>query len=159
MSIGSILKSCSNWPPVAFVRDSQYGMPTVQSFHLLALTLLLATVVVLNLRLAGVGLKNHGLAWLGRQLRPWTLGALAVMLASGALIFLATPGKYLDSRPFQIKMTLLGAALLFHFTVFRSFIHSDSTARRRAVQVWVACLSVTLWFSVGWAGRAIAFLP
>jgi len=30
--------------------------------------------------------------------------------------------------------------------------------RRRAINVAVAGLLLTLWFSVGWAGRAIAFV-
>ena len=159
MSLLALLQSISNWPPVVLIRDSKYGMPTVQSFHLLGLTILLATVVALDLRLAGLGLRNHALSMLARQLKPYTVGAIALVMASGLLIFLATPGKYVDSRPFRLKMALLCAALLFHFAVLRRFTAADAVARSRLTNVFIACVSVTLWFGVGWAGRAIAFIP
>jgi hypothetical protein len=159
MSLLPLLQSISNWAPIVLIRDSKYGMPTVQSFHLLGLTILLATVVALNMRLAGLALTNYGLSWLARQLKPWTIGAIVLVISSGILIFLATPGKYVDSHPFRLKMALLCGALTFHFSVLRRFTAADSVARRRLVNVIVACLSLTLWFGVGWAGRAIAFIP
>lgn len=159
MTLLSLLEFCSDWAPIVFVRDSKFGMPAVQSLHLMGLTLLLATVLVLNLRLAGMGMTELGMTWLARQLRPWTLGAIALVIASGLLIFIGTPGKYLGSHAFQLKMTLLCAALVFHFAVLHRFVTVDSDLRRRTVKVLVACLSLALWFGVGWAGRAIAFLP
>jgi hypothetical protein len=151
--------SWSDWGPILFVRDSKYGMPLVQSFHLLGLTILLATVVTLALRLAGLGRTDYGISWLARQLRPWTAGALVLVMSSGLQIFLATPGKYVDSHPFRVKMVLLCLALLFHFLVVRRLTGTDFRVRSRRVDVIVACLSLTLWFCVGWAGRAIAFIP
>jgi hypothetical protein len=74
-------------------------------------------------------------------------------LLSGILIFLGTPAKYLASNPFRIKMTMLGLAILFHVVVLRRFVTTER------VSVVVAGLSLTLWFLVGWAGRAIAFVP
>ncbi len=141
------------------IRDSKYGMPAVQSFHLLGLMILLTTVVAMCLRLSGLGLRDHALSTLSQWLKPWTLGAIALVFSSGLLIFLATPAKYVDSRPFRLKMTLLGCALLFHFGVLRRFTAAAPDSRSRLVDVIVACLSLTLWFAVGWSGRAIAFIP
>jgi len=159
MALLLLQQAWSSWGPLVFIRDSKYGMPVVQSFHLLGLTILLSTVVLLDLRLAGFGMRDYGLSWLARQLKPWTLGAFAVVISSGLLMFFATPGKYLGSHPFRLKMALLCFALLFHFGVVRRFTAADSTARPRRVNVIVACFSLTLWFGVGWAGRAIAFIP
>jgi hypothetical protein len=159
MSLLFALRFWLSWSPFVFIRDSKYGMPAVQSFHLMGLTILLATVLVLDLRLAGLGLRDCGLSWLARQFKPWTLGAFAVVISSGLLMFFATPGKYIGSNPFRLKMVLLCFALLFHFGVLRRFTATDSPARPRPVDVIVACLSLTLWFGVGWAGRAIAFIP
>jgi len=159
MNLLLLLQPWSDWGPLIFVRDSKYGMPVVQSFHLMGLTMLLGTVLLLDLRLAGLGMKDYGLPWLARQLKPWTLGAFAVVISSGLLIFLATPGKYVDSHPFRLKMALLCSAILFQFGVVRRFTAADSVARPWAVNAFVAFLSLTLWFGVGWAGRAIAFIP
>jgi hypothetical protein len=146
-------------PIIVFIRDSQYGMPIVQSVHLVGLTILLATVLVLNLRLAGVALKDSPLDWLTGQLRPWMLAGLAVVVLSGALIFIGTPAKYLASNPFRVKMAVLGLAMLFQYGVLRRFAAPDLAPRSPAVRLLVAALSLTLWFTVGWAGRAIAFIP
>jgi hypothetical protein len=146
-------------PIIVFIRDSQYGMPIAQSVHLVGLTVLLATVLVLNLRLAGVALKDSSLDWLAQQLRPWMLGGLTVVVLSGVLIFVGTPAKYLASNPFRVKMVVLGLAVLFQFGALRRFAAPDSAPSPRAVSLIVAALSLTLWFTVGWAGRAIAFIP
>lgn len=159
MSLLLLTSLWSDWGPLVFVRDSKYGMPLVQSFHLLGLTILLATIVALALRLIGFGRTDYGISWLAKQLRPWTAGALVLVMSSGLLIFLATPGKYVDSHPFRLKMVLLCLALMFHFLVVRRLTGTDSRVHSRRVDVIVACLSLTLWFCVGWAGRAIAFIP
>lgn len=159
MSLLPFLESVSNWAPIVLIRDSKYGMPAVQSFHLVGLMTLLTTVVVINLRLAGLGLRDYSIFNLSRQLRPWASGAIVLVISSGLLIFLATPGKYLDSRPFRLKMAFLVCALLFHFLVLRRFTAPNAVVRTRLVSVIVAILSLTLWFGVGWSGRAIAFIP
>ena len=144
---------------IIWIRDSQYGMPITQSVHLVGLTMLLAAVLVVNLRLAGVALADSPIEWLSRQLRPWMLGGLAVVLLSGALIFVGTPDKYLASNPFRVKMLTLGLAMLFQFWALRRFAAPNAAPASRASHLAVAALSLTLWFTVGWAGRAIAFIP
>lgn len=155
----SLFHWCSTWAPIVFIRDSRYGMPAVQSVHLTGLTVFLATMVILDLRLAGFGNRESSLSGLARQFKPWRTGAVTLVILSGLLIFLATPEKYLGSHPFRIKMALLGCAILFHFGVLRRFIAPEPVSCPRRINVIVAFLSLTLWFSVGWAGRAIAFIP
>ena len=136
-----------------------YGMPAVQSVHLVGITVFLAAILVLDLRLAGVGMMDWSLPGLEQQLKPWVIGAVTLVMLSGVLIFLGTPAKYLASNPFRVKMAVLGLAILFHFGVLRRFFTSQSGSSPRWGKVLVAGLSLTLWFLVGWAGRAIAFVP
>lgn len=148
-----------NWGPVVWVRDSKYGMPVAQSVHLVGLTVLLATILVVDLRLAGAKMKDLPLPSLARQLKPWTIGAITLVAVSGIFIFLTKPGSYLHSNPFRIKMALLFLAVLFHFGVVTRQAEVETGMRPKLVNVILAGLSLTLWFSVGWAGRAIAFIP
>ena len=149
----SLVSWSSDSAAIVFVRDSKYGMPAVQSVHLIGITVFLAAILLLNVRLAGMGMLDSPLPWLERQLRPWAMGAVAVAILSGLLIFLGTPAKYLASNPFRVKMMVLGLAILFHFAVLRRFVRAER------VSVVVAGVSSTLWFLIGWAGRAIAFIP
>src|SRR5262245_43440651 len=155
----TLLEWCSSSAPIVFVRDSKYGMPAAQSVHLVGLTVFLAAILVLDLRLAGIGMIDWPLGWLERQLKPWATGAATIVLLSGVLIFLGTPSKYLASNPFRIKMAALGLAIVFHAGVVRRFITGEPIARPRWNQVFGTAVSLTLWFLVGWAGRAIAFVP
>jgi len=158
MSLLSFFQTVSLWAPIVWVRDSQYGMPAVQSVHLTGLTILLATMLALNLRLAGLALATFEMRAVARHLRPWMAGGAATAILSGFFIFVATPGKYLGSYAFRVKMLTLLLAILFHFLVLRSFVSNAGPRRTRAGAI-VAFLSLTLWFGVGWAGRAIAFVP
>jgi hypothetical protein len=155
----TLVNWCSATAPIVLVRDSRFGMPAVQTVHLVGITVFLAVILVLDMRLAGVGMMDWSLPWLERQLKPWAQGALTLIILSGAVIFLGTPSKYLASNPFRVKMNLLVLAIVFHFGVLRRFVTSESGSRPRGRALVVAGLSLTLWFLVGWAGRAIAFIP
>ena len=133
-------------------------MPAVQAVHLVGLTVLLAAILVLHLRLAGASMTEWPLPDIERQLRPWALAGLTLMIISGTIMFLANPTKYLASGPFLYKISALGVAVVCQFGVLRRFFRSDPRLRSRALNLTVAVLSLTLWFSVGWAGRAIAFV-
>jgi len=139
----------------AFIRDSKYGIPIVQSLHLTGITLLLGTVVILNLRLLGLGFRRLPLPLLSEQLWPWMKRGLLLTVCAGILVFLPDPTRYAHSGPFRLKMVLLCLALLFQFTVFRKTVRADVESRLR--NTLVASISLVLWFGVGWSGRAIAF--
>src|SRR5215471_8345569 len=133
-SLAAIVRWCSTLAPIVFIRDSRYGMPAVQSVHLVGITVLLAAIVVLDLRLAGVGMMNESLVWVEQQLRPWIIGAVTLVILSGALIFLGTPSKYAHSNPFRIKMAMLCVAIAFQFGVLRRFVTADGGSRAGRAQ-------------------------
>ena len=156
--LSDLLRWCSESTLIVFIRDSSYGMPAVQSVHLVGMTVLLGAVFLLDVRLARLGMTEWSARWLERELRPWAIAALTLVLLSGALIFVGTPAKYLASNPFRFKMAMLALATAFHFGLLRRFARSE-TGRPRSIDVLAAGVSLTLWFAVGWAGRAIAFVP
>src|SRR5579863_592511 len=108
----SILDSVAHWKLLVVIRDNKYGMPALLSLHLVALTVLLATVLVSNLRLAGFGLKDLSPSWLARRLRPWKLTAILLVVISGFIVLTSKPQEYLLSRPFRMKMAFLLVAIL-----------------------------------------------
>ena len=141
----------------AFVRDSKYGVPILQSLHLTGITLLLGTTLILNLRLLGFGFRRLPMPLLSEQLWPWTKAGLFLSISAGILIFLPDPTRYAHSDPFRLKMILLGLALIFQFTIFKKTVRLDPKLRSRLRNSAVAAISLTLWFGVGWSARAIAF--
>ena len=155
--IDSIVQWCYYSPDYAFIRDSKYGVPILQSLHLTGITLLLGTTLILNLRLLGIGFRRLPLPVLSEQLWPWMKAALLLTVCAGIMVFLPDPTRYAHSEPFRLKMLLLCLALLYQFTVFKKVTGVDPVTRPKSRNAALAAISLLLWFGVGWSGRAIAF--
>jgi hypothetical protein len=157
MSLLPFFRWCdSTWIGVA-IRESRYLFPLIETVHLVGLTLLLATTIIISLRLFGVGMRRQPVKQLAEDLAPWTLGSLIVMLSTGLLLFFSEALKCYDSPPFRLKMAFLLAAILYQFTVYRRFTRSPKAATMRVWSGVVAAISLGLWFGVGLMGRAIGF--
>ena len=140
------------------IRHSTWGVAIVEMIHLLALAALGGSVLIVDLRLLGIGLQRQPPSRLEKELAPIFLGSLAVILVSGVLILSTEPMKCYHSSAFRAKMLLLLVALLFHFTLHSKAVKS---APDRIQTIWTrsaAALSLALWLAVGLAGRAIGFL-
>lgn len=136
------------------IRNSRFLFPIIESVHLLALTVLLGAVVALNLRILGLALRPVALGAVARALAPIVWWSLAAIVATGVPLFLSEALKCYDNPPFLFKMAALAAATLFHWIAMPGALRADA-GRGRAVCTSV--LSLTLWFAVGAAGRAIGF--
>jgi hypothetical protein len=126
----------------------------VQIIHLLGVTMLIGTVMMVDLSLLGFGIRRHPVSRIARELAPWTSAGLIVMLVSGPLILTSEALRCYDASFFWIKMGLLIAALLFHFAVYqRIAVAEPPVSRLRAGAV--ACVSLFLWIAVALAGKMI----
>jgi hypothetical protein len=124
--------------------------------HLFGLVLLLGSTVFLSLRVSGAILPGRPTRPLAEAALPMARVGLALMVLTGGMIFTGGAEPYFAGEWFRLKMVLLAVAVTYHFTVFRRVaLRADEIAllpRRLA-----AVVALLLWFSVGWAGRAIAF--
>lgn len=140
-----------------FVIGSNWLFPVIESVHLLGLALLGGSVLLVDLRLLGLGLKDRAVSELALDARPWMLTGLAIMIVTGIPLFLSEPIKLYYSTAFWIKITTLPIALAFAFTVRARVALADpvhGTARRQQL---VGALSIALWVTVAVAGRWIGF--
>ncbi len=138
------------------VRNSLWLFPVIESVHLLGLSALGGALLVVDLRLLGLGLKQQTIAELAGQMRPWLLGALTVMGTTGLLLFLSEPIKCYYNDAFWLKIRTLPVALLFSFSVRARVAAAgglDASTRTRLVGV----ASIALWFTVAAAGRWIGY--
>jgi hypothetical protein len=136
------------------IRSSATLIALTEIIHLLGLTLLIGTILMVDMALLGFGIRRHPVARIAGELAPWTTGGLAVMLVSGPLILSSETLKCYESSFFWIKMTILLAAIVFHFTVLRSVVRAEPPAGRFRAGL-VACVSLGLWIAVALAGKMI----
>lgn len=142
------------WVAMA-IRDSSWLLPAIESTHLLGLAVLLGSILVVNLRFFGLGLRRTPAARVAEQLAPVTLTALVISILSGSLLFTTDPPKYWCDKLFPYKMAILGAAILFQFTVHRKVTRTAEAKIRPGWGKLVAGLSLVLWMGVAVAGRGI----
>ncbi len=137
------------------IKESLWYFPAIEAVHLLGLAMLGGAVLVVDLRLLGVGLTGQTIAGVARSARRWLVASIVVLLATGIPLFLSEAVKCYYSTSFWVKMTALAVGLLFTFTI-RNRVAMSATASP-VVSRLVAVFSLSVWFVVAAAGRWIGF--
>jgi hypothetical protein len=139
----------------------EWAIPAVQTVHILAIAAAMGSMLLFNLRLLGVNGTDLPLVRASTRFIPVIWGSVLVLLASGAVMIAAEPGRSLLNPVFQLKMSLLLAALALTMATERPLRHNPSfwnntVARGRVARV-AAGLSIGLWIAILCAGRWIAY--
>jgi hypothetical protein len=137
------------------IQHSAALIALIESVHLIGLTLLLGTILMVDLSLLGHGIGRTPAARIARELRGWTVAGLWILLTTGPMLLSSEALRCYRTPMFWIKMALLAAALMFHFTVHRKVVYQEPPATRSRAG-WTAGLSLALWTSVALAAKAIA---
>ena len=138
------------------VRDTIWAFPFIETFHLLALASLLGSILLINLRIFGIGMRQFSVPQLARLLDPWILISIPVMLVSGILMAMSEPIKCYESYSFPIKMVFLVISIVYYFTVQRKFMVSEEAPPIRGKLA--ATIGISLWTVVSIAGRGIPYI-
>jgi hypothetical protein len=147
---------CGNtWLGTA-VRDTIWAFPLIETFHLLALAVLLGSVLIVNLSVFGVGKRYVPAAQLARQMEPWMLASIGVLIASGIPMAFSEPMKCFESISFPIKMGLILLGIASQLTIQRKWVIAGDTTARKAK--FAAVLSIAIWTLVGAAGKGIPYV-
>jgi hypothetical protein len=130
----------------------------LQIVHVIGLILLLASVVLLNLRANGLGLRQQAAGPVVHETARLLWTGLALAGASGTLIFLSSAVRYVDNAAFDWKVVLLGTALVLQIAADRGLrtVEAGSAASLRGKAL--AAGAALAWLGVASAGRAIGYI-
>ncbi len=138
----------SNMPkvwPISLLQDiyAPFG-----ALHLVGLALMGGAVILLNLRLMGAGLVDEQPSVLEKNLRPWFIIGLAIVLGTGVIIGMLNSDKLYKSVPFFVKIISLIAACIFSFGVTNAIAKSEG---KTSTSVLIAgAIAFVLWvFALG----------
>ena len=134
---------------------SELIFPTLEVCHIVGFTVTLGTIALLDFRVLGFGMRRQAIAELARDLAPWTLAGLVLVLLSGPLMFSSDPDMYYLNRSFQFKMVCLLIAIVFNYTIHKRVVGGGKASVSSKL---VACLSLALWIGVIGGGIFIAFV-
>lgn len=136
-----------------WLRRSLWAYPALETVHIASIATLFGSLLVLELRLFGLG-AGLAIKALAQLALPVSVLGLAGAATSGLLLFAADADDLLLNPAFRLKMLLLVLAGInaaaFHAA---GLLHSAGIATR--VQ---AGLSILIWLAIMACGRMIAYV-
>ena len=143
------------------LRESTWVFPIVEGTHLLAISLSVGTLLLMDLRLAGFLFTKEPVSGVTRAVLPISVIGFSIMFITGILLFWCQAVKAWGSIYFKIKLMLLvlaaANALIFELTVRRksSEWDNDPVPPFRARIAGIA--AIVLWAGIICAGRTMAY--
>ena len=150
-----------NLPGAVFIRESVYGFAILLTSHVLTMCLFLGLVIVMDLRLVGIGNRRVPFSELQRTLFPWQMIGMALASITGLLLLYAQPLRYYGKAFFWMKMALMIVAginaVAFHFTTYRSVAAWDTKPVMPFAAKVAGVVSLVVWAGVVITGRLVAY--
>jgi len=145
----------------ATIQASALMFPWFESVHVLAITLVFGSILVVDLRLLGLASVGRPVTQLVRDVLPVTWIAFAVAVITGAAMFISNAVEYARNFPFQMKMVLLVLAglnmLVFHFVTCRGVGQWNEARRTPFGARFAGGFSLLAWVGIIAFGRWIGF--
>ncbi len=150
----------ATWFSVA-LHESFYMYGWIESLHVITLMVSLGMLIVIDLRMLGLWLKDVPASKIAERLdRPMLIG-FSIMVVTGVLLYVGIPIRTTQSLWFRIKVILLVVAFI-NAWLFRKHMQASvgtwdaAPLPPRRTRI-AAALSLTLWASVVTCGRFIAY--
>lgn len=143
-----------------WMRNNVLAMPYVEAAHVVFITLVFGTILVVDLRLLGWLDRGRAVTRVAGEMLHWTWTAFTGAVLTGALYFSANATTYWFNTAFRFKMLCILLAgvnmAVFQLATWRGVAAWDRDAPPRAARM-AGALSILLWLSVITLGRVIGF--
>ena len=150
-----------DWLDTSMLADisKAYGgvFAVVQMFHLLGMAMLGGMVLVGDLRLLNILLKDVPSEQVIENTQKWFNVALAIVMTSGIFMSSAVAMKLYYNEMFWAKMTSLGLGITFVYVIRRPLLKFKHDTLNPWTLKLIAVTSISIWFTVAAAGRWIGF--
>jgi hypothetical protein len=160
MTALDLMHALEHQPFAVAIAESTWLFPFFETLHVLALTIVVGSVVMMDLRLLGIGSKDRAITELTSSVLPWTWSAFVAAATFGSLLFTSKAATYYENIPFRIKMACLALAavnmLVFHFITERDVAAWDRGPPPVAARM-AGAISIALWVVIVATGRWIGF--
>jgi hypothetical protein len=151
----------NEFPSSIAFRESYYVYPAFLTSHVIAVCLFAGLVMMMDLRLLGIGNTRTPLSQVQRRLFPWQMATMAISLATGLMLFYGQPMRFYGNIFFWVKMVMIALtgvnAMAFHQITYRTVAEWDHDVSPPLGSKLSGALSLMLWAGVIIAGRLIAY--
>jgi len=153
----AMARALEHTPLAVTIAKSTWLFPLIETLHVLAFTVVVGSVAMLDVRLLGLGNMRRPLHELFRSVLPWTWIAFIVAAICGALLFSSKASTYYVNLPFRIKFACLALAAV-NMIVFHSGAGDIPNLGRPPARARIAgVISLILWLAIVASGRWIGF--
>lgn len=161
MSFVDFLQKLQDSPLGWTISGSAVLFPWIESVHVLAITFVVGSIAMVDLRLLGWAGRGDSLVRMSREIVPWTIGAFCIAAVTGALLFSSSAVRYWANGYFRAKLVLLVLAglnmLVFHFITGRRMAEWPATGPLPVAARVAGGLSLVFWIVIVVFGRWIGF--
>jgi hypothetical protein len=148
-------------PLSVFIHKTAWAFTTVEVVHVFAIAFMIGTILIVDLRLLGLGSKKRAFTEFSGLLLPFTWAAFAIAVIAGALLFISRPLEYFGNAVFWTKMVLIAFAginmMVFEFITVRGVKEWDASPTPPLAARLAGGISITCWLLVLACGRLIGF--
>jgi len=144
-----------------FIHQTKWAFTTIEVVHVFAISLVIATIAIVDLRLLGLGSTQRPFTELARHVLPVTWVAFGVAAIAGLLLFISQATGYFANTVFWIKMAIIILAginmLIFEFITVRGVRDWDVKPTPPLPAKLAGGISLTCWVLVVVFGRWTGF--
>ena len=161
MDITAFLKSLETSGLATRIRDALWLFPLIESTHVICLSLVFGTILIIDLRLLGIASNHRSFKQMASDILKWTWAAFALTALTGTLMFITNARVYYHNFFFRMKMLMLVLSginmLIFELTAGRTIHRWDKDPSAPRAGKAVAALSLAMWIGIIIMGRLIGF--
>ncbi len=144
-----------------FIHDKAWLFTTIQVVHVTAISFMIGSIAVVDLRLLGLRSTGRPVTELTREVLPWTWAAFVVAALAGSLMFVSQAVAYSMNTTFWIKISIMILAginmLIFEFITVRSVQNWDRDPAPPLAAKLAGGISISCWLLVFVFGRWTGF--
>lgn len=144
----------------SFALNYSWTWPIMETLHFIGMSLLIGSIIVMDLRLLGVQRVIPSLTV--HSLLPMAFIGFGINLLTGIVFLFGDPYRYAVNISFQIKMVLVLLAglnaLLYSIKVAPALAANPPQANTPPIAKAVGATSLVLWIAVICFGRLIPYL-
>ena len=157
------------------LREAFNVYPWLLTSHVLFTSWFAGLIIMMDLRLAGIGNLSSPFSQTQKRLFPWQMLAMGLSSITGGLLFYGDPMRFYPNFYFWLKMLMMAIAgvnaVVFHMTVYEQALKrvESKLADARSWVSWdfsgvvpfearvAGLLSLALWAGIIITGRMIAY--
>jgi hypothetical protein len=144
-----------------FIHRTAWAFTTVELVHVFAISLVVGTIAMVDLRLLGLASTKRPFTELAGQVLPFTWVAFVLAVMAGSLLFISQATAYFASTTFRIKMLVIVLAginmLVFELITVRGVQDWDRKPVPALPARLAGGISLTCWILVVIFGRWTGF--